>query len=73
MIQKLRKGVEIRVFGVCAWLGEKLQMKSSSIRLFFIYSSCLTLGSPLLIYLAMAFILKLKYLVFNRRTSVFDL
>jgi len=52
---------------------EYLNMKASSVRLFFIYSSFLTLGSPLLAYFIMVFVLRLKELVNSKRTSVFDL
>jgi phage shock protein C len=64
---------ERQAFGVCAWLGDKLRMKSSQIRLFFIYASFLTLGSPLIVYLHMAFILKIKDYIKSSRTRVWDL
>ncbi|MGK7388946.1 MAG: PspC domain-containing protein [Candidatus Cyclobacteriaceae bacterium M2_1C_046] len=47
-------------FGVCSRLGEKLGIASSSIRLFFIYSSFLTFGSPIIVYLAMAFVMNIR-------------
>jgi len=49
--------MEKHAFGVCSRLGEKLSVPSSSIRLFFIYLSFLTFGSPLLIYLFLAFVM----------------
>ncbi len=61
MIQKILDIFQKQAFGVCEWLGEKLGLKIHSIRLFFIYLSFLTLGSPLIIYLVMAFILEHKY------------
>jgi phage shock protein PspC (stress-responsive transcriptional regulator) len=60
-------------FGVCTWLGGLLRMPTSVIRLFFIYASFLTVGSPLIIYMTLAFWLKMKNYVMNRRTSVWDL
>lgn len=60
-------------FGVCTWLGDKLNMKSSQIRLFFIYASFITLGSPLIVYLHMAFILRIKEFIKTSRTRVWDL
>lgn len=65
--------VERQAFGVCTWLGDKLSMPTYSIRLFFIYASFLAVGSPVIIYLILAFLLKLKGYVRNRRTSVWDL
>jgi phage shock protein PspC (stress-responsive transcriptional regulator) len=59
--------VEKRVFGVCNYLGEKLGISSSRIRLYFIYTSFITMGSPVIIYLIMAFWLNLKkYMRLNK-------
>ena len=64
---------EKQAFGVCEWWGEKLNMKTAQIRLFFIYLSFLTLGSPLVIYLIMAFLLKHKHYFKRRKHTVWDL
>lgn len=64
---------EQQAFGVCASLGERLNMRTSAIRFFFIYASFLTPFSPIIIYLTLAFWLKLKGYIGNRRTSVWDL
>jgi len=61
MIEKIQGFFERQAFGVCSWWGDKLGLKSSRIRLFFIYLSFLTLGSPLILYLVMAFVLEHKY------------
>lgn len=55
-MKRLQHFIEQHAFGVCTWLGELLTIPTSSIRITFIYASFLTLGSPLLIYLALAFI-----------------
>jgi phage shock protein PspC (stress-responsive transcriptional regulator) len=74
VINQIKSFFEQRSFGVCAWWGEKLGINSGHIRLFFIYASFLTLGSPLVIYMAMAFVLEHKeYFRFRRRNSVWDL
>ncbi|QOI98883.1 MAG: PspC domain-containing protein [Flammeovirgaceae bacterium] len=58
-------------FGVCTRLGEKLGIATSTVRLFFIYASFITFGSPIIIYLGLAFIMNLrKYL--RRRNPVWD-
>lgn len=64
--------VEKRVFGVCSYLGEKLGISSSRIRLYFIYTSFITMGSPVIIYLVMAFWLNLKKYIRLSRT-IWDL
>ncbi len=74
MINKILSYFEKQAFGVCNWWGEKLQLKSSRIRMFFIYLSFLTFGSPIFIYLIMAFILDHKeYFKFQKRKSVWDI
>ncbi|MGL1886974.1 MAG: PspC domain-containing protein [Reichenbachiella sp.] len=59
-MEGLQDYMEKHAFGVCTKLGEKLRIPSSSIRLFFIYTSFLTFGSPLLVYLSLAFILNFR-------------
>lgn len=72
-MNKLKSFFEPHFFGVCAYLGDKLGMKSSNIRLFFIYSSFLTLGSPILLYLSLAFILNLRNQFKSRKHPIWDL
>ncbi len=57
---RIRYFLEKQAFGVCTRLGEKMNISASSIRLYFIYTSCLTLGSPVVLYLIMAFWLEIK-------------
>ena len=59
-MKKIQSFFENQAFGVCTKLGEKLGLATSSIRLFFIYASFLTFGSPVIIYLGLAFILNLR-------------
>lgn len=72
-MNSIRSFLEKQAFGVCTWLGDKLHMRSSVIRLFFIYASCLTIASPLIIYMILAFWLKMRSYVRAKKTSVFDL
>ena len=46
MIQSIRFWFESRAFGVCTWLGDRLGIKSTRIRMYFIYLSFFTFGSP---------------------------
>jgi phage shock protein PspC (stress-responsive transcriptional regulator) len=74
MISRISSFFEKQAFGVCEWWGEKLQLKNSRIRLFFIYFSFLTFGSPIIIYLIMAFILEHKeYFKLSKRKTVWDI
>ena len=59
-MKKLTAFFEEYAFGVCTRLGEKLGIATSSIRLFFIYASFLTIGSPVIIYLTLAFVMNMR-------------
>ncbi len=60
-------------FAVSSRLADRLGMRAKNVRLFFIYLTFATLGVSFAIYLTAAFLLKLKDLVYTKRTSVFDL
>ncbi|WP_461077066.1 PspC domain-containing protein [Spirosoma flavus] len=59
-MNKIRYFLESQAFGVCSWLGEKMNISASSIRLYFIYTSCLTMGSPVILYLILAFWMEMR-------------
>jgi phage shock protein PspC (stress-responsive transcriptional regulator) len=59
---------EKQAFGVCSFWGEKFGVSISSIRLFFIYTSFITFGSPLIVYLSLVFVMNMhKHLRRNRK------
>jgi phage shock protein PspC (stress-responsive transcriptional regulator) len=68
---KIQHFFEQYAFGVCTRLGEKLGMATSSIRLFFIYASFITFGSPVIVYLALAFIMNIRKHL-RRRSPIWD-
>ncbi len=68
----LKTSLEKYAFGVCTFLGARFGIASASIRLFFIYTSFLTLGSPVVIYLALAFLMNLHKHLRNQRSTVWD-
>jgi phage shock protein PspC (stress-responsive transcriptional regulator) len=73
MINFLRNFFERKVFGVSSWWGNRLGIKVSFIRLFFIYAA-FTSAITVIIYLSMVFILKVRnHFKFRKRKSVFDL
>jgi phage shock protein C len=74
VMEKLKYFFEKNAFGVCSYLGEKLKISSSRIRLYFIYTSFITMGSPVIIYLIIAFWLNLKkYVAKGKRETIWDL
>ncbi len=73
-MQTLKSLFEKQAFGVCTSLGEKMGISISSIRLFFIYTSFLTLGSPLIVYLSLAFLINMrKHLRRYNHPTVWDI
>lgn len=65
--------MEKRLYGVCSYIGSKFGISSERIRLYFIYTSCLTLGSPFLFYLVVAFWMNVRSYMREKRSSVWDL
>ncbi|MBN8821263.1 MULTISPECIES: PspC domain-containing protein [unclassified Spirosoma] len=73
-MDKIRYFIENQAFGVCARLGEKMNISASSIRLYFIYTSCLTLGSPVVLYLILAFWMEMnKHLRRHAHPTIWEL
>ncbi len=70
IIQQVRDFFEINIFGVCHRIGEKLGVSTASVRLFFIYMSFITHGSPVYIYLVFAFTMNTRKFL-RKRFEVF--
>lgn len=74
LTEVIKSWFERQAFGVCEWWGEMLGIRSSNIRLFFIYTSFLTIGSPVILYMVMAFWKRLGQMIGEqKRGSVWDL
>lgn len=70
MLNRLRYFFERQAFGICAKVGEVLGISSSIVRMYFIYLSFLTLGSPIIAYFFVAFWMNVKrYLRGETRTK----
>jgi phage shock protein C len=77
VIKNIVSWFEHKAFGVCEWWGKKLGINSTKVRLYFIYLSFFTFGSPVIIYFIMAFILEhknyFKPFYTKKRPSVWDI
>ncbi len=60
-------------FNVSTRIADKFGIQVNYVRLFFIYLSFATLGISFIIYLMMAFALRIKDFFVQKRPSVFDL
>ncbi len=72
-IDKLRLALERYGLDVSYRLAGKLGIPAKNVRLFFIYLSFPTLGLSFVLYIVLAFLLRVKDFFFKKRPSVFDL
>ena len=70
---RLKYFFEKHGFNASSRLADKLGMRVSNVRLFFIYITFVTAGLWFGVYLTLAFWIKLKDLIRAKRSSVFDL
>jgi phage shock protein PspC (stress-responsive transcriptional regulator) len=73
ILYRIKHLVETGAFGACSWLGDKMGIASSRVRLFFVYASFLALGSPVIIYMIIAFWVNLKNYLRDKISPVRDL
>lgn len=73
LIHSIRCFFERNGFYVSARLADRLGMRATNVRLFFIYISFVTAGLSFAVYLVLAFLMKLKDMMYTKRSSVFDL
>ncbi|MCB0569568.1 MAG: PspC family transcriptional regulator [Phaeodactylibacter sp.] len=64
--------MERSAFGVCSYLGEKIGVASARVRMYFIYLSFATLGSPVIFYLFIAFWLNVRNYIKQRRSPIWN-
>jgi phage shock protein PspC (stress-responsive transcriptional regulator) len=63
--------IEWHVFGVCSYLGDKMGIAPATIRRNFMYISLLTMGSPIIFYIFMAFWMNVKqYIIEGKRNPL---
>ncbi|MRI00416.1 PspC domain-containing protein [Kriegella sp. EG-1] len=62
-----------RGFEVCRRIAERMGIRARVVRTSFIYLTFATLGFGFALYLFLTFLLKIKDLIYTKRTSVFDL
>jgi phage shock protein PspC (stress-responsive transcriptional regulator) len=54
-MNRIKNFLEWNAFGVCTAIGKRLGISTPRIRQYFIYTSLLTMGSPVILYLILAF------------------
>lgn len=72
-INDIRDYCERRGYEVCSRMGDRMGIRPGVIRLYFIYISFLAFGSPIIVYMFLAFWLRIKDYVQSPRRSVLDI
>jgi len=54
-MNRFKNFVEWNAFGVCSAIGNRMGIATSKIRQYFMYTSLLTMGSPIILYMILAF------------------
>ena len=62
--------LERSAFGVCSYLGERMNITSARVRVYFIYLSFVGLGSPIVFYLFLAFWLNIRKYMKKRMDAI---
>ena len=73
MLQRILTFFERYSFGVCTYLGERFNISINKIRLFFIYTSFLSVGFPLIVYIFAGIVLDIRNYVKRVHTRIMDL
>lgn len=74
MIQSVISFFEKYSFGVCTYLAQKFRLSLSRVRLFFIYTSFLSVGAPIIFYFFAFIVLDIrKYVKQRKRSNIFEL
>ncbi len=61
--------IEWHLFGVCTAIADRMGIATTTIRKYFIYISFITMGSPVIVYLFLAFWMNVKQYIFNGRRN----
>lgn len=72
MKKTIKDLMERSAFGVCSYLGDKMGLASARVRMYFIYLSFVALGSPIIVYLFVAFWLNVKQYIKNSRNFLWE-
>ncbi|MFN8415011.1 MAG: PspC family transcriptional regulator [Cytophagaceae bacterium] len=68
----LKSFIETKAFGVFTYWGERWGISIEDIRVYFIYTSFFTFGSPIILYLIAAFVMNIHKHLRRSRKPVWD-
>lgn len=64
--------LERQAFGVCRYLGDKMDIAPAEVRKYFIYTSFIAMGSPLIVYLAGAFWVNVRRYIRRGKSLIWE-
>jgi len=64
--------IERHAFGVCQYLGERMRVAPAEVRKYFIYTSFIGMGSPLIVYLFVAFWMNVRRYIRRGRNEIYN-
>lgn len=73
VVTNLRHYMEKYGFYVSTRMADRMGIRARNVRITFIYFTFATLGAGFAVYLIIAFWLRIKDLIYQKRSSVFDL
>jgi len=76
LLQKISLFFELRSIGVCQWWARKLGIEIAKVRTSFIYVTVIGLGSPLILYFIMAWLIEHRHYFWfgrKRKTTIWEL
>ncbi|RPD51777.1 MULTISPECIES: PspC domain-containing protein [Chitinophagaceae] len=74
MKNRFKDYIEWQMYGVCTAIGSRMGIATSKIRTWFMYLSFITLGSPIVVYMVLAFWMNMKrYILAARRNPLWYL
>lgn len=73
-MNQFKNFVEWNAFGVCTAIGNRMGISTGRIRQFFIYTSLVTMGSPIILYMILAFWRNMRqYITSTKRNPWYNL
>lgn len=72
VMRRFKDLIERSAFGVCSYLGAKMGIASSRVRVYFIYITFVALGSPILVYLFMIFWVNVRKYIRSKRNVIWE-
>ena len=70
MTNLIKYYVDRSAFGVCSYLGDKIGISHTRVRMYFFYVSFVAVGSPIIFYLFFAFWINLRNYWRNSRNVI---